>query len=88
MATLIVSDAFIDDLATIQSERLYRTIVRLVSYLQTMPEMGSPQVSDAARRLFGNGVRKLVAAPFDILYLNDAEHDEVHVDGLVHHRAL
>lgn len=88
MATLIFADAFVDALADIQSERLYRKILTLVSYLATMPEMGSPTVPDAARRRFGDGVRKLVVSPFDILYIYDAELDEVHVDGLVHQHAL
>ncbi len=88
MARLIFSDTFVDALADVQSERVYQRIITLVSYLEHMPEMGSPDVPEAARRRFGEGARKLVASPFDVLYLYDADRDEVHVDGLVHQRAL
>ena len=88
MARLLFSDSFVEDLSRVQSQRVYRRIVSLVSYLESMPEMGSPDIPAAARRRYGNGARKLVASPFDVLYVYDAEHDEVHVDGLVHQRAL
>lgn len=88
MARLLFSDSFVDDLAQVQSQRVYRRIISLVSYLENMPEMGSPDIPEAARKRYGNGARKLVASPFDVLYVYDAERDEVHVDGLVHQRAL
>ena len=88
MTRLIFSDTFVDALADVQSERVYQRIITLVSYLEHMPEMGSPDVPEAARRRFGEGARKLVASPFDVLYLYDADRDEVHVDGLVHQRVL
>ena len=88
MARLLFSDSFVNDLAQVQSQRVYRRIISLVSYLESMLEMGSPDIPTAARKRYGNGARKLVASPFDLLYVYDAEHDEVHIDGLVHQRAL
>ena len=88
MTRLLFAESFIDALATVQSERVRRHIVTLVAYLENMPEMGSSDIPAAAKRQYGPYARKLVAAPFDIFYLYDSEKDEVHVDGLVHHRAL
>lgn len=79
---------FVDALADVQSERVAQRIIRLVSYLEDMLEMGSAGLPESVKRRYGVRARKLVATPFDILYTYDAEVDEVHVDGLVHQRAV
>lgn len=88
MSRVIFADAFVDALADVQSERVAQRIIRLVSYLEDMLEMGSADLPESVKRRYGVRARKLVATPFDILYTYDAELDEVHVDGLVHQRAV
>lgn len=88
MSRVIFADAFVDALADVQSERVAQRLIRLVSYLEDMPEMGSADLPESVRHRYGVRARKIVATPFDILYTYDAEVDEVHVDGLVHQRAV
>ncbi|MBM6683156.1 hypothetical protein [Collinsella intestinalis] len=88
MSRVIFADAFVDALADVQSERVAQRIIRLVSYLEDMPELGSADLPESVKRRYGVRARKLVATPFDILCTYDAELDEVHVDGLVHQRAV
>ena len=88
MAKLVFSHSFVDALARVESDRVRDRIVALVSYLETTPDMGSPDVRPMIAARFGGTVRKLVVMPFDIFYIYDPEKDEVHVDALVHHRVI
>ena len=72
MSRVIFADAFVDALADVQSERVAQRIIRLVSYLEDMPEMGSADLPESVKRRYGVQARQLVATPFDILYTYDA----------------
>ena len=61
-------------------------VYEAIAPLENLPLYGSPIVSATARRRFGEGLRKLVVAPYDILYHYDENRDVVEVDGAIHMR--
>lgn len=85
---LVFAHEFVDALASVTSERMYRRVLAMVSSLETMPELGSPDVRASIVARFGPNVRKLVIGPFDIFYIYLPSKGEVHVDALVHHRSI
>ncbi|MBS5451076.1 MAG: type II toxin-antitoxin system RelE/ParE family toxin [Coriobacteriia bacterium] len=59
-----------------------------VELLAAFPEMGSPIVTSSIVRRYGQGVRKLVASPFVVIYRYVEDLDEVRVLGLDHQRTI
>lgn len=88
MNEVVFADEFIDALAGVTSDRIYRRVLAVVSSLAAMPELGSPDVRPSIVARFGANVRKLVVGPFDIFYIYDARAGEIHVDALVHQRGI
>ena len=87
MARLIYSDAFIEDMLTVELENKREEILTKVDLLSNFPDLGSRNIPDSIRARYGDSVRKLVTSPFDVVYEHDASSDTVHVLGLIHQRA-
>lgn len=88
MATLDFSEGFVDDLAEVSSERVREAVYAVLAPLAALPNYGSPDIPLSVKRKFGSNVRKLVVAPYDIIYTYDEETDVVRVHGLVPQRAV
>lgn len=87
MTRVLLSEGFKQDVLIVESDRVLAGIFRALDLLEIMPTAGSRDVPASASALFGQGVRKLVVSPFDIIYRYDEDADEVRVAGLIHQRA-
>lgn len=87
MAKLVYSDAFIEDMTTVEFASKRDEIFNKLDLLSDFPDLGSANVPESIRLRFGSSVRKLVVSPFDVVYEHDWEADSVHILGLVHQRA-
>ena len=83
MPKVVLTDRFVEDASAIWSDRVLSHLFRVVESLETFPLMGSPDVPDSIIREFGEGVRKCVIAPFDLVYEYREKDDKVMVYGLV-----
>lgn len=83
MAEVIITNRFVEDAAQIWSERILGHLRNAVTSIEAFPESGSPDVPESIRREFGEGVRKLVVVPFDLVYEYDSSLDTVTIYGLV-----
>lgn len=86
MARLEYSERFADDLARVSSPRVEERILGLLDSLDPLPELGSRNLPPSVRERFGEGVRKVAANPFDLVYTYYPEDDLVRVEDLVHQR--
>ena len=87
MVRLEYSWRFADDLASVTSEEVEAHVMRCLDALESFPEIGSPLVPDRIEREIGPGVRKIVVAPFDLVYTYRSGADVVQVEALVPQRA-
>ena len=87
MAKLVYSDAFIEDMTTVELASKRNEVFDRIDLLSDFPELGSSNVPMSIRLRFGDSVRKLVVCPFDVVYEYDRSCESVHVLGLVHQRA-
>ena len=83
MHSVIFAERFVNDLASVCSTKVLDRILHNVELLQTVPEMGSANLPDSIRELFGEDVRKLSVAPFLVLYKVLPESEDVLVLGMV-----
>ena len=51
-------------------------------------EFGSSNIPQSIREQFGDGVRKVAVNPFDLIYTYYPEQDLVHIEALIHQRAV
>ena len=86
MSELVFTESFIDEMAHVASPRVRGAIFDAIELLATLPEFGSPDLPDSIVKKYGSSVRKLVVAPFLVIYqvLPD---DRVLILGLMHIRA-
>lgn len=84
---MIYSEAFLDDAAAVWSPKVRDHLARALAAVESFPEIGSTDVPASIRSQYGEGIRKIVVAPFDLAYEYDAEADAVLVYGLIHYRA-
>lgn len=83
MPRVELTERFVGDAAGIWPDRAYDYAHRAVRMLESFPEMGSTDVPPSIVREFGEGVRKCVIAPFDLVYEYDEQSDVVYVYALV-----
>lgn len=83
MARLVVTERFIQDTDSVTSARVLDRIDRALRAIETFPESGSPDVPPSVAAEFGEGVRKVVVAPTDIVYEYDRTSDTAFVHGLI-----
>ena len=87
MAEIVYTDAFIEDMLSVQLEGKRDEVFQRVDLLSSFPELGSANIPDSITRRHGDNVRKLVVNPFDVIYEYSPDEDTVYVLGLVHQRA-
>ena len=85
MPRLVFSERFADDLAHITSAKVEASIMTALDSIEAFADFGSRNIPDSIREKFGDGVRKVVVSPFDLVYTIVG--DEVHVETLIHQRA-
>ena len=83
MPRVELTERFVEDASSIRSERLLSHVYTALRNLESFPQMGSTDVPQSIVQEFGEGVRKYVVAPFDLVYEYDDASDIVYVYGLV-----
>ena len=88
MPKVVISEEFVEATAEVYSDRVFNDLFRLAEMLETLPELGSTDLPAAIRKRFGEDCRKIVVAPFDMLYRYDEKADTVYVAALIHQRRV
>ena len=83
MPRVELTERFVNDASDIRSDRVLDHVYRALRNLESFPQMGSTDVPRSIVREFGEGVRKYVVAPFDLIYEYNEGTDVVLVYGLV-----
>ena len=83
MPRVELTERFVNDASDIRSDRVLDHVYRALRNLESFPQMGSTDVPRSIVREFGEGVRKYVVAPFDLVYEYNEGTDVVLVYGLV-----
>ena len=87
MPRLEYSERFADDLAPVTSAKVEARVRAALDNVEAFGDFGSRVVPNSIREDFGEGVRKVVVNPFDLVYTYYPEKDLVRVEALVHQRA-
>ena len=83
-ATPIITERFIRDLSRVYSERVLRGVESLLATLHAAPDIGSHLLPESIRQEFGDNVRKMIVAPFDLIYEYDPAARTVTALALIH----
>lgn len=83
MPRVELTERFVNDASDIRSDRVLDHVYRALRNLESFPQMGSTDVPRSIVRELGEGVRKYVVAPFDLIYEYNESSDVVLVYGLV-----
>ena len=87
MPRLEYSERFAEDLARVTSGKVEARVYAALDNVEAFGDFGSKVVPDSIREEFGEGVRKVVASPFDLVYTYYPDEDLVRIEALVHQRA-
>ncbi len=87
MPRLEFSERFAEDLARVASGKVEARVYAALDNVEAFGEFGSRVVPDSIREDFGEGVRKVVVNPFDLVYTYYPDEDLVRIEALVHQRA-
>ena len=87
MPRLIYSERFADDLANVTSPKVEARILATLDNIEAFANFGSRNVPASIREEFGDGVRKVVVGPFDLVYTMIEGTETVQIEALVHQRA-
>lgn len=87
MPKMEYSERFAEDLAGVTSRKVESRVYAALDNVEAFGEFGSRVVPDSIREDFGEGVRKVVVGPFDLVYTYYSDEDLVRVEALVHQRA-
>ena len=88
MARLVVTEGFVDDLSQVWPARVSKRIRESLENLETYPELGSTLLPVRMRKTYGESVKRLTVAPFDVIYEFDRSTDCVYVYALVSCRRI
>ena len=88
MAKLVYSNAFIEDMTAVELASKRDEIFDRIDLLSDFPDLGSTNIPESIRSRFGTSVRKLVIAPFDVVYEYDQTTESVNILGLMHQRII
>lgn len=83
MTKVQLSDRFVDDLSYVYPDKVLAHIREALGILEKFPEYGSRSIPQSIEQEFGDQVRMVVVAPFDIFYEYDEQLDTVYVGTLV-----
>ena len=87
MSKLEYAERFVNDLALIESPELEKRILANLDTIALFGNFATANVPKSIKRDFGEGVRKVAASPFDLVYTFYSELDLVRIEALVHQRA-
>lgn len=87
MPRMIYTEGFLDDAALIYSDRVMSKLSNALNSIEAFPQIGSQMVPSSIKSLYGGRVRKVVVAPFDLVYEYIEDEDAVIVYGLVPFRS-
>jgi len=87
MPRLEYSERFAEDLARVTSAKVEARVYAALDNVEAFGEFGSRVVPDSIRRDFGEGVRKVVVGPFDLVYTYYPDDGLARVEALVYQRA-
>ena len=87
MPRLEYSERFAEDLARVTSAKAEARVYAALDNVEAFGEFGSRVVPDSIRRDFGEGVRKVVVGPFDLVYTYYPDDGLARVEALVYQRA-
>lgn len=87
MSRMVYTEGFLDDAAAVWSGQVRDRLGRMLAAIEAFPEIGSRDIPASLRAQYGDGIRKAVVEPFDLIYEYDSKTDSVIVYGLVHFRA-
>ena len=88
MPRLEFSERFADDLAAVTSPKVEANIMRALDNIESFGDFGSPLVPRSIKERFGEGVRKVVVRPYNLIYTHYPEQGLVRVEALLHGRAI
>ena len=84
MARLAVSEAFVSKRNELESQRIRSRVDKALFEIAQFPRLGSRIIPLSTRTRFGNGVRKITVAPYQIIYPFDPKADVVYVGDLLY----
>ena len=87
MPRLEYSERFAEDLARVTTAKVEARVYAALDNVEAFGEFGSRVVPDSIRRDFGEGVRKVVVGPFDLVYTYYPDDGLARVEALVYQRA-
>lgn len=87
MPRLEYSERFAEDVARVTSAKVEARIYAALDNIEAFGDFGSKVVPDSIREDFGEGVRKVVVSPFDLIYTYYPPDDLARIEALVHQRA-
>lgn len=86
MPEILYTDAFIDDMQQVYSERVYNSIFYAIELLPSVPILGSTDLPDSIQAKYGQAVRKMVVSPFLVVY-KILEDGNFLILGMMHERS-
>lgn len=86
MPRLEFSDRFADDLSRVASCKVEANIYAALDNVEAFGKFGSRLIPDSILRVFGEGVRKVVVSPFDLICTYYPEKDLVAIEALISRR--
>ena len=87
MPRLEYSARFADDVASVTSDKVEERVYAVLDKIEDFGDFGSNLVPDSIREEFGEGVRKVVVDPFDLVYTHYPEEGLVRIEALIHQKA-
>ena len=87
MPRLEYSERFANDLASVTSAKVEARVYEALDNIEAFEDFGSKLVPESIRREFGEGVRKVVVGPFDLVYTYYPREGLARIEALVYQRA-
>ena len=82
------SERFLADVSSIYSDALVKEVMKTVSRIAVLPEMGKVISSKFLLERFDFDARKVPVGPFDLLYVYDEGNGVVKAEALIHQRQV
>ncbi len=86
MTAIRATKDFAEGLKGITSLKVERDLRKTAEALGRFPELGSENVPNSIKQLYGNNIRKINVGPFLLVYHYSKEEDAISLYGLIHNR--
>lgn len=86
MTRILYTERFLQDMEQVDLPSKQSEIYDAIDMLPTLPVLGSRRLPRSIMVEFGDTVRKLVVAPFLVIYEYQEDEDAILIYGLVHQR--